>query len=233
MVNYREILRLHSLNYGQREIAASIHSSRSTIQEVLNLASALKISWPLTHEVSNAVLETLLYPERAEKSTYRMHPDFPKIHKELAQKGVTLSLLWIEYCAQAHAAGKVPYMSSQFGDLYRKWAQVSKATMRIQRKPGDTFEVDWAGKTIDIYDDVTGKANHAYLFVGALSCSIDLCGSLWRHEIRKLYQLPCACLYVLRRRNSLADPRLCRRNDYRLRIPKIRMIAALFTKNAE
>lgn len=182
MVNYREILRLHSLNYAQREIAASVHSSRSTIQEVLNLASALKISWPLTHEVTNAVLETLLYPERAEKSTDRMHPDFPKIHRELAQKGVTLSLLWIEYCAQAHAAGKVPYMSTQFGDLYRKWAQVSKATMRIQRKPGDTFEVDWAGKTIDIYDLVTGEATHAYLFVGALSCSgyiyAEACGDM-------------------------------------------------------
>ena len=56
MVNYREILRLHSLNYSQREIAASVHSSRSTIQEVLNLASALKISWPLTPETTNRSL---------------------------------------------------------------------------------------------------------------------------------------------------------------------------------
>ncbi|MCI5648335.1 MAG: IS21 family transposase [Lachnospiraceae bacterium] len=171
MVNYREILRLHSLNYSQREIAASVHSSRSTIQEVLSLASALKISWPLTPEITNAALQSLLYPERAEKNTDRMMPDFPKIHSELAKKGVTLSLLWTEYCTEAHAAGKIPYMSTQFGDLYRKWAQVSKATMRIQRKPGDTFEVDWAGKTIDIYDRVTGEITPAYLFVGVLSCS--------------------------------------------------------------
>ena len=26
--------------------------------------------------------------------------------------------------------------------------------MRIQHKPGDSMEVDWAGATIDIYDDV-------------------------------------------------------------------------------
>lgn len=44
MVNYREILRLHSLKYSQREICACVHSSRSTVQEVLDLASALKIS---------------------------------------------------------------------------------------------------------------------------------------------------------------------------------------------
>ena len=80
MVNYREILRLHSLKYSQREIAACVHNSRSTIQQVLSLAATLKISWPLTPETTNAVLETLLYPVRTAKDTERMLPDFPKIH---------------------------------------------------------------------------------------------------------------------------------------------------------
>ena len=100
-----------------------------------------------------------------------MLPDFPKIHRELAKKGVTLSLLWTEYCMDAQAAGKKPYMSTQFNDLYHKWARVIKATMRIDRKPGDRMEVDWAGKTLDIYDPVTGEVSPAYLFVAVLSCS--------------------------------------------------------------
>lgn len=33
MVNYREILRLKSLDYTQRQIAASVHSSRNTIRK--------------------------------------------------------------------------------------------------------------------------------------------------------------------------------------------------------
>lgn len=181
MVNYREILRLHSLNYSQREIAASVHSSRSTIQQVLSLAAALKISWLLTPETTNTVLESLLYPERVNKDTDRMLPDFPKIHKELAQKGVTLSLLWTEYSAEAQAAGKKFYMTTQFGDLYRAWARVSKATMRIQRKPGETFEVDWAGKTVDIFDSITGETVPAYLFVGVLSCSGYIYAELCRN----------------------------------------------------
>lgn len=67
-----------------------------------------------------------------------------------------LTLLWTEYCSEARAAGKILYMSTQFGDNYRKWANITKATMRITRKPGDTMEVDWAGATISIYDPVTG-----------------------------------------------------------------------------
>lgn len=47
MVDYREILRPYSLKYSQREIVSSVHSSRNTVKEVLNIAAARKISWPL------------------------------------------------------------------------------------------------------------------------------------------------------------------------------------------
>lgn len=171
MVDYREILRLKSLNYTNTDISASVHSSRNTIQEVLNIAEALQIKWPLDEDVTNYVLESMLYPERRKKDEARLIPDYPRIHKELAKKGVTLNLLWTEYCMEAQAAGKVPYMSTQFSDNYHKWARVTKATMRIHHKPGDTMEVDWAGSTINIYDSVTGEASPAYLFVSVLSCS--------------------------------------------------------------
>ena len=162
MVDYREILRLHNLGYSQRVITSSVHSSRSTVKEVIDLANALKIEWPLDANVTNSDLELLLYPAQAEKNSNRMPIDFPWIHRELAKKGVTMTLLWTEYCEQVYAAGKQPYMSTQFGDLYRKWARVSKATMRISRKPGETFEVDWAGATVDIHDSVT-RRNHSGL----------------------------------------------------------------------
>ena len=62
-------------------------------------------------------------------------------------------------------------MSTQFGDKYRKWARVTKATMRIQHKPGDAIQVDWAGDTVTVYDSVTSAQSAAYLFVAVLPCS--------------------------------------------------------------
>ena len=88
MVNYREILRLHGLNYSQREICSCVHSSRSTVQEVLSLSAALKISWPLEAETTNAVLEGLLYPERAQKHSDRMLRTSPKFIRSLPGKGL-------------------------------------------------------------------------------------------------------------------------------------------------
>ena len=47
-------------------------------------------------------------------------------------------------------------MTTQFGDKYRAWARITKATMRIHHKPGDAMQVDWAGDTLSVYDSMTG-----------------------------------------------------------------------------
>lgn len=62
MVDYREILRLESSGYSQRQIAACVHSSRGTIREVLSLCKELSLEWPLTSDMSNDELRKFLYP---------------------------------------------------------------------------------------------------------------------------------------------------------------------------
>ena len=108
-----------------------------------------------------------------------MEPDCAHVHKELAKKGVNLTLLHNEYKVKCAETGRVPYQYSQFCEIYRSWARKSKATMRIHHKPGDAMEVDWAGGTLPITDKVTGETMPAYLFVAVLPCScyayVELC----------------------------------------------------------
>ena len=67
-------------------------------------------------------------------------------------------------------------MYTQFCDKCRQWARI---TQRIQHKPGDAIQVDWAGNTLDIHDSVTGEISKGYLFVAVLPCScfayVELC----------------------------------------------------------
>ena len=185
MTNYREILRLSSLQYSQRTIESMAHCSRHTVRDVLQAAKEQGISWPLSDDVANADLEQLLFPNRHKASSQYAEPDYPYIHRELARSGVTLTLLWEEYCAKCQEAGKRPYMSTQFGERYRRWARITKATMRIQHKPGDAMQVDWAGPGY--------RGTKCRLFVCcrfALQL-LHLCGSLRRHENRELAELPC------------------------------------------
>lgn len=110
MVNYREILRLYSLKYTQRQIAASVHSSRNTISEVLHLAHENGLNWPLDDSVSNETIMALLYPDRPDTGSPRKEPNYSYIHKELAKPGVNLTLLWTEYCSTCNAERNTPYI---------------------------------------------------------------------------------------------------------------------------
>ena len=171
MVDYREILRLKDLGKSQRSIAQIVQSSRNTVAEVLVAAKAANVSWPLDDNVTNADIQEVLFPGKyAHASPYTV-PDYEWIHRELARTGVTLTLLWGEYCVMVRNSGGVPYMYTQFCEKYRRWARVTKATMRITHKPGDAMQVDWAGDPLYITDSETGDREPAYIFVAVLPCS--------------------------------------------------------------
>ena len=123
-------------------------ASCETSKAVFETADWLGICWPLDDDITNADLERLLFPNKYKNACLYVEPDYQYIHRELTKPGVTLTLLWEEYRSKCYETGKTPYMSTQFGDKYRKWARVTKATMRIQHKPGDAIQVGCTGDTI-------------------------------------------------------------------------------------
>lgn len=170
MTNYREILRLHSQGISQRSIAASCACSRNTVAKVLRRADEMDISWPLEKNLSDGELHELFFPETAVPSL-RKHPDYEAIHKEMAKSGVTLTLLWNEYCESCRLSNEIPLMYSQFCYHYQQYTAKTKATMHIKRKPGEQTEVDWAGQKAQIVDRDTGEIIEVSVFVGVLSSS--------------------------------------------------------------
>ena len=182
MVDYREILRLRSLGDSIRTIARSVCSGRDTVSEVLKAAEAAGIAWPLEDDVTNEDIQAILFPGKYAYASPYTVPDYAYIHRELAKNGVTLTLLWEEYCVKVRGEGGVPYSYTQYCEKYRRWARVTKATMRITHKPGDAMQVDWAGDPLYITDSVTGEQWPAYIFVAVLPCSwytyAEACGDM-------------------------------------------------------
>lgn len=170
MIKYRDIIRLSSMGLSQRSIASSCQCSRNTVSDVLNRAKEKELTWPLPKDLAETDLQFLLFPEKAQ-ATLRKIPDVEYIHRELAKSGVTLSLLWHEYCETCRLNHEIPLMYTQFCNYYRKYAATTKATMHIQHKPGEQMEVDWAGQTATLVDAETGERLPAYIFVAVLSSS--------------------------------------------------------------
>lgn len=62
MTKYREILRLQSLGFSERNIAQSCGVSRNTVAKVLKKAAEINISWPLDFDMTDSALEELMFP---------------------------------------------------------------------------------------------------------------------------------------------------------------------------
>ena len=123
--------------------------------------------------LTNKDIAKLFHPDLYGAVIPHKEPDYAYMHAELARKGVNLTLLWSEYCAECYANGDNPYMYTQFCEKYRQWSKLNKATMRIKHKPGDVMQVDWAGATIPIYDQADGESSappSPFFSINALIC---------------------------------------------------------------
>jgi transposase len=169
MRKIREILRLKwELKLSERVIARSCCVSRSTVAEYVRRAEAAGLKWPLPEDQGDNQLFELLYPKTQQltpKATTL--PDWDEIHLELRKKGVTLSLLWMEYL-EKYPEG---YGYSQFCQLYRNWAKKIKPTMRLDHKAGEKAFVDYTGPTIPVINATTGEIQEAEIFVMVLGAS--------------------------------------------------------------
>ncbi len=168
--NYREILRLKSLELNKTDIARSVQCARNTVAATLERAEACGLRWPLPEGMSDRDLAEKLFPSAPGKMCFKM-PDYARVHQEMQRQGVTLTLLWMEYCDRCRAEGSIPYQSTQFNKYYREYLNRTNATMHLDHKPGDIMQVDWAGDTAAVVDTDTGEIIPVYVFVATLPYS--------------------------------------------------------------
>ena len=168
MRKIEEILRLKfEIGLPHRAIAKSCGVSTSTVSEYVTHAKAAGLSWPLPEGLTAEQLEARLYPNKGSSRRQIAPPDWQYIHKELKRKGVTLSLLWVEY-RRAHPEG---YGYSQFCHRYREWKKYLNPPMRLKHKAGEKLFVDYAGQMVPVVDPETGEIRAAEIFVATLGAS--------------------------------------------------------------
>lgn len=170
MPSIREILRL-SLHLGMsaNAIHETLQVSRGTVQDCLRRARQANVGWPLPDELDDKKLEELLYPSASAPAVpVYAAPDFERINRELCRKGVTLRLLWEEYC-QSNPGNHCSYW--HYTRLYRRWCGKQDVVMRQNHVAGEKLFVDFAGPGIPVVDRATGEISMAQVFVATLGAS--------------------------------------------------------------
>jgi len=169
MRKIKEVLRLKwECGLSDQKIAASCGVARSTVGDYQMRARAAGLSWPLPEDLNEGELETRLFPGHGEGSPdHRPLPDWSAVHKESKKKGVTLTLLWVEY-KEEHPDG---YQYTQFCEYYRRWKGSLDPCLRQEHKAGEKLFVDYCGQTVPVIDRTTGASQDAQIFVAALGAS--------------------------------------------------------------
>ena len=175
MRNIKDVLRLKYVGKLSHErIAMALGVSKGVVTKYAGLANAASLDWAQVEGMDEAQLHNRLINSAPPQSTIVL-PDYGLIHQELRRKGMTLMLLWEEYCAQVgdeHSADLPikPWRYSQFCENYRQFAKRLKRSMRQVHRAGEKLFIDYAGPTIALIDggQEVGRAN---LFVAAMGVS--------------------------------------------------------------
>ena len=164
------VLRLRAEGFSARQIEAQ-GMSRHSVVAVFDAADREGIDYDDVADLDDAEVYARLFPGRGEHESVHAQPEWDQVHKELARVGVTLKLLHGEYVDACRSGGEPAMGYDRFCKSYQRHVLITGAASRVGHKAGQTVEVDWSGKTMQLTDPVTGQPARVYLFVVTLPFS--------------------------------------------------------------
>lgn len=177
MLDYKDIITKHFvLNMSGAEIARQTHTSKSGVNDFLRAFKAsADISFPLPEGITNYGIHEHVYghtPGSNNRSDEFEKPDFSEIFRQMNErKNMTLVYLWNRYSVRCKTDGLKYYQYRQFCELYGKWCEENYETIHLQAVIGQKMEVDFAGKTFELIDRITGEVTVIVVFVAILPYS--------------------------------------------------------------
>lgn len=177
MLDYKDIITKHFLfRFSGAEIARQTGASKSGINDFLRaFKKSDKISYPLPEGITNYGIHELVYGHAPGFNTrdaeYEL-PDYEWVFRQMNErKNMTLVYLWGRYSKRCQTEGRKYYQYRQFCELYGVWCEENYETIHMQAVIGQKMEVDFAGKTFDLIDPLTGEITTIVVFVAVLPYS--------------------------------------------------------------
>ena len=177
MLDYKDIITKHyALGMSGKAIAESLKVSVSGVNDFLRaFRNSPVLSYPLPEGITNYGIAALVYGEKqlagGRDPSYEQ-PDYEIVAKEMSsRKNMTLVVLWNRYSKQCRDRGVKFYSYRQFCENYAKWCEENKETLHFNAVIGQKMEVDFAGKTFQMVDHLTGEVMTIVVFVAVLPYS--------------------------------------------------------------
>ena len=177
MLDYKDILTKHYvLHLSAREISKQSDASKSGVNDFLTaFRECDDLDYPLPPGITSAGIAMKVYgkvPGEGGRNESYEYPDYPKVLQLMNErKNMTLQVCWDRYTKRCKAEGKKAYQYRQFCELFSKWCDENYETAHFNAVIAQTMEVDFAGKTFDLIDRLTGEFIPIVVFVAILPYS--------------------------------------------------------------
>ena len=132
------------------------------------------MTWEQACELDDGELERRLFQAVGYNEPSERAPiDLEWARLEMRKTGVTLQLVWAEFCAAVKAVdgAKRSYQYSQFCELYRRFEAKVDVVMRQEHRAGERLFIDYSGKRPVIWNRETGEAEEVEFYVAVLGAS--------------------------------------------------------------
>lgn len=177
MLKYKDVIvRSYILRQSGAEIARDLNCSKSGVNDFLKaFRECDKISFPLPENITDEGIYELVYGRKngigSHDPSY-VFPDYEFIYNQMeTRKNMTLVYLWSRYYKKCTAEGKKGYQYRQFCSNYNDWLEENDKTIHQTHIPGQSMEVDFAGKTFLLCDPYSDEKTVIVVFVAILPYS--------------------------------------------------------------
>lgn len=177
MLDYKDIIiKSYALNMSGAEIARQLGCSKSGVNDFLNVFKKCEtLSFHLPEGITNCGIAELVYgkaPASGNRDESFELPDYSVVHSQLiTRKNMTLIYQWNRYKKKCEADALKHYSYRQFCERYSMWCDKNEKTAHFTPIIAQTMEVDFAGKTFEMTDRLTGEVSVVVVFVAVLPYS--------------------------------------------------------------
>lgn len=177
MLDYKTIIiKRYALNLSGTQIAKDLGCSKSGVNDFLKRFEECKtLSFPLPDGITNYGIAELVYGRVSGQGTRNetfVLPDYAEVHHQMtSRKNMTLIYQWNRYKKKCEKDNLKYYSYRQFCERYGMWCNDNEEDAHFSHVIAQTMEVDFAGKTFEMIDRLTGEIMDIVVFVAVLPYS--------------------------------------------------------------
>ncbi len=167
-INCMEILRLSDAGMTQSCIAATLHASKLSVNNVLKEAKLRSLHYVDVCGLSNDELHNRLFSKQATTSANaRCYPDLVRLHAALAFPGTTLRSEWNAFRTSCVRRGVESVGYSTFCNAYSTFVKEAHHPSHVTCKYGAISACTWLDQSFT----PDGTTSPVYVFLGVLLAS--------------------------------------------------------------